>query len=133
LQTAALRVNGVPQNAVRGLRNVNAATGRYPTQVFNINNAARNLVEIMSNDIRNDNSGDYRIRLYTLGMGELVTYQLGTIPEPSSDILKRMANDRTSPDFNSAQLEGKYFFAQTPSDMGKAFQGIQNQIIRLTK
>ncbi len=132
LQTAALRVNGAPQNAVRGLRHLDGATGRYPTEVFNINNAARNLIEIMSNDIRNDN-GDYRIRIYTLGMGELVTYLLGTIPEPSSDILKRMANDRTSPDFNPAQLEGKFFFAQTPSDMGKAFQGIQNQIIRLTK
>ena len=132
LQTAALTVNGAAQNAVRGLRHMNAVTHRYPTEVFNINNAARNLVEIMSNDVRNDN-GDYRIRLYTLGMGELVTYQLGTIPEPSSDILKRMANDRLSQDFNAAQLEGKYFFAQTPGDMGRAFQGIQNQIIRLTK
>ncbi len=40
-----------------------------PTQIFNINNAARNLVEIIANEARNDASGDYRIRIYTIGMG----------------------------------------------------------------
>jgi Flp pilus assembly protein TadG len=132
LQTAALTVQGVPQNVKRGLRHFNAGTGHYPAEVFNINNAARNLVEIISNEARNDN-GDYRIRLYTIGMGELVNYMLGTIPEQSSDVLKRMANDKTSPDFNSAQLEGKFYYAPTAADVGPAFQGIQNQIIRLTQ
>ena len=33
--------------ARRGLRNQDPATGRYPAEVFNINNAARNLVEII--------------------------------------------------------------------------------------
>ena len=108
------------------------STGRYPAQVFNINNAARNLVEIISNDARNDN-GDYRIRIYTIGMGELVRYDLGTIPEKSEDILKRMANDKTSPDFNAAQLEGRYYYAQDAADVGPAFQALQNQIIRLSK
>jgi Flp pilus assembly protein TadG len=132
LQTAALTVQGVPQNVKRGLRHFNAGTGHYPAEVFNINNAARNLVEIISNEARNDN-GDYRIRLYTIGMGELVNYMLGTIPEQSSDVLKRMANDKTSPDYNSAQLEGKFYYAPTAADVGPAFQGIQNQIIRLTQ
>jgi hypothetical protein len=45
----------------------------------------------------------------------------------------RMANDKRSADFNSAQLEGKYYFAQTEGDVGPAFQALQNQIIRLTK
>jgi hypothetical protein len=132
LQTAALTVNGAAQNAVRGLRQQDPGTGRYPAQVFNINNAARNLVEIIADAARNDN-GDYRIRIYTLGMGELVRYDLGTIPEKSEDILKRMANDRTSPDFNPAQLEGKYYFAQTADDVGPAFQALQSQIVRLSK
>ena len=44
-------------------------------------------------------------------MGELVRCHLGTMPEKSEDILKRIANDKTSPDFNAAQLEGRYFFA----------------------
>ena len=51
----------------------------------------------------------------------------------SEDILKRIANDATSPDFKSAQLEGKYYFAKTAADVGPAFQALQNQIIRLSK
>ena len=132
LQTNTLKVDGQPQTARRALRNWNATAGRFPADVWNINNAARNLVEIISNDVRNDN-GDYRIRIYTIGMGELVRYDLGTRPEKSEDILKRIANDATSPDFNSNQLEGKYYFAQTEADVAPAFQALQNQIIRLTK
>ena len=132
LQTAALTVDGVPQSNVRGLRQKNVATGRYPAQVFNINNAARNLLEIIANEARNDN-GDYRIRIYTIGMGDLVRYRLGTMPEKPEDILMRIANDRDSTDFNNAQLEGKYYFAATEADVGPAFQALQNQIIRLSK
>jgi len=132
LQTAALNVDGASQISRRGLRHFNAALGRYPAEVFNINNAARNLVEIIGNAARSD-VGDYRIRIYTLGMGELVTYLLGTRQEPSADILKRISNDPESSEHNSAQLDGKFFYAPTPDDVGPAFQGIQNQIIRLTK
>ena len=133
LQSASLRVNGAAQSSVRGLRQRNPTTGRYPAQVFNINNASRNLIEIIANEARNDDDGDYRIRIYTIGMGELVRYQLGTIPERSEDILMRVANDKDSPDFNSAQLAGKYFFAATAADVGGAFQSLQNEIIRLSK
>jgi Flp pilus assembly protein TadG len=134
LQTAALKVNGVAQNsnARRGLRNMDAPSGRYPADVFNINNSARNLLEIIANEARNDN-GDYKIRIYTIGMGELVRYNLGTMPEKPEDILKRISNDKSSADFNNAQLEGRYFFAQTEADVAPAFQGIQNQILRLSK
>ena len=132
LQTAALNVDGSAQNAVRGLRNKNAGTGRYPADVWNINNAARNLIEIVSDAARNDN-GDYKIRIYTIGMGELVRYDLGTRKEKSEDILKRIANDISSPDFNEGQLEGRYYYAKTAADVGPAFQSLQNQIIRLSK
>ena len=132
LQTAALNVNGVPQSTKRGLRHWNAGAARYPAEVFNINNAARNLLEIIADQARNDN-GDYKIRIYTIGMGDLVRYNLGTMPEMPEDILKRISNDSTSPDFNSAQLEGKYYFAKTAADVGPAFQALQNQIIRLSK
>jgi hypothetical protein len=66
-------------------------------------------------------------------MGSLVTLNLGTVPEPSSDILMRMANDPASPDRNSAQLAGQYFYAQSAADVSAAFQGIQNQILRLSR
>ena len=133
LQTNALNVEGMAQSSRRGLRHFNTLLNRYPAEIFNINNAARNLVEIIANEARSDDDGDYGIRIYTLGMGELVTYLLGTREEPSADILARMANDPDSQDFISGQLEGKYFHAVTPEDMGAAFQGIQNQIIRLSK
>jgi hypothetical protein len=123
-------VNGAAQNTRRGLRNLTA--GKYPADVWNTNNAARNLLEIVADAARNDN-GDYKIRIYTIGMGALVQYNLGTMPEKPEDILKRISNDRTSPDFNNAQLEGKYYFAPTAADVAPAFQGIQNQILRLSK
>ena len=66
-------------------------------------------------------------------MGELVRLQLGTRQEMSESMLKRIANDLTSPDRNAAQIEGKYYFAATPDDVGPAFAALQNQIIRLTK
>ena len=128
-----LTVNGVPQSTRRGLRQFNTTQGKYPAQIFNINNAARNLVEIIGDAARADTGGDYPIRIYTIGMGELVRYKLGTRKEMSEDILKRMANDKTSLDFNSTQMEGKYYFAQTAADVGPAFQALQNQLIRLTK
>jgi hypothetical protein len=87
--------------------------------VWNINNAAPNLIEIIANEARNDD-GDYRIRIFTLGMGELVRYDLGTRPEKSEDILKRIANDATSPDFNPDQLQGNYYFAQAPDEVAPA-------------
>ena len=125
-------MNGVRQDLARGLRQKDLATGRYPAQVFNINNAARNILEIIANAARND-VGDYRIRIFTIGMGELVRYNLGTMPEKPEDILKRIANDSASPDFNPAQLEGKYYFALTEAEVMPAFQALQNQIIRLSK
>ena len=133
LQTNALKVDGQPQNVRRGLRNFNAAQGKYPAEVWNINNSARNLIEIIANAARADAAGDYKIRIYTIGMGELVRYDLGTRPEKSEDILKRVANDASSPDYNDDQLEGKYYFAQTEADVMPAFQQLQSQIIRLSK
>ena len=75
----------------------------------------------------------YTIRVYTIGMGELVRYMLGTMPEKPEDILMRIANDSHSADFNSAQLEGKYYYAKTEADVGPAFEALQNQIVRLSK
>jgi len=133
LQSNALTVNGVAQNAKRGLRNFNATAGKYPAEVFNIRNAATNVTEIIADAARNDESGDHRIRIFTIGMGQLVKMNLGTIPETSESVLMRVANDKRSPDYNSSQLEGKYYYAQTAADLGPVFQQLQNQIIRLSK
>jgi Flp pilus assembly protein TadG len=133
LQSSSVYVNGTRQDQRRGLRQQNVATGRYPAQVFNINNAARNLVEIIAQQARLDAGGDYPIRIYTIGMGELVRYQLGTLRETSESVLMRMSNDKRSPDYDNAQLEGKFFFAAGAEDVGAAFSQLQNEIIRLSK
>ena len=133
LVNPAVNVDGMPQTARRPLRGTPNASGQYPTQIHNINNAARNLVETIAFRARTDTDGDYPIRIYTIGMGELVRLMLGTRPETSESMLKRLANDMSSPDYVNTQLEGKYYYAATADDVGPAFAALQNQIIRLTK
>jgi hypothetical protein len=133
LQTSSLYVDGTTQSSTRGLRNL--STGKYPADIWNTNNAARNLLEIIANAARNEypTAGDYPIRVYTIGMGYLLKYYLGTRLEQPEAILKRIANDTTSPDYNSAQLAGKYYYAQSASDVIPAFQALRNEIVRLGK
>jgi hypothetical protein len=106
---------------------------KYPAEVFNIRNAVTNLTEIIADAARSDMTGDHKIRIFTIGMGDLVKMNLGTIPETSESVLMRIANDKRSTDYNSAQLEGKYYFAETAADLGPVFQQLQAQIIRLSK
>jgi Flp pilus assembly protein TadG len=133
VQSSTLKVNGVAQSTKRGLRNYNSTVGKYPAEVFNLRNAATNVTEIIADAARGDETGDHRIRIFTIGMGNLVKMNLGTIPESSESVLMRIANDKRSTDFNSAQLEGKYYYAATAADLAPVFQQLQNQIIRLSK
>jgi hypothetical protein len=127
----SLTVQGVPQNIKRSM--IIDGTGQYPTTLWNVNNAARNLLEIIADAARTDTGGDYPVRIFTIGMGSLINLSLGTIPETSASVLQRVSNDRTSPDFNSAQLAGNYYYAPTAADVAAAYEGIQNQILRLSK
>jgi Flp pilus assembly protein TadG len=131
LVSNTLRVDGASQSTRRGL--ITDGTGTYPTTLWNVNNAARNLLEIIADAARTDAGGDYPVRIYTIGMGSLLNLSLGTRPETSASILQRVSNDKQSADFNSAQLDGKYFFAPTAADVAAAYEGIQNQILRLSK
>jgi hypothetical protein len=108
------------------------ATG-YPNHVQNANNAARNMVEIVANAIRADTSGAYPIRIYTLGLGAQLNANTGAPRETGSSILKRVANDRTSPSFRPSQPEGKYFFAGDPAQLNAAFEAVRNHIVRVSE
>ena len=132
-QTNALTVDGTSQSTARGLMDFNAGTGRFPAHARNIRSAATNLVEIIANAARADAAGDYPIRIYAIGMGQLVQHLLGSRPESSESVLRRVANDTRSPDFNTNQTEGRYYYAETEADVGPAFQALQGQIIRLSK
>jgi Flp pilus assembly protein TadG len=128
-----IRVDGMPQTTARPLLFWSAANNGYRANLQNINNAARNLVEIIAHRARTDDDGDYPIRIYTIGMGHMVKYELGTRPETSESMLMRIANDPDSADFDDDLLPGAYYFAETGADVGPAFQALQNEIIRLTK
>jgi hypothetical protein len=132
-QTNALDVDGTAQSTARALLDWNAGVGRFPAHARNIRNAATNLVEIIADAARDDAAGDYPIRIYAIGMGQLVRHLLGTRPESSESVLMRVANDVRSPDYNDQQMEGKYYYAETEADVGPAFQQLQSQIIRLSK
>jgi Flp pilus assembly protein TadG len=137
LQSNTLTVNGLTQSSTRGLRNKDIPANKFPAEVWNINNAARNLVEIIANAARDEvEPPGARVRIYTIGMGFLVTLPLGTRGETSESILRRVANDTVASgnvDFNSTQLQGNYYYAQTAADVSAAFQALQNQIVRLSK
>jgi hypothetical protein len=109
--------------------------GSYPSHVQNANNAARNLAEIIANAIRNDTDGSDRrtIRIYTLGLGDLLYAPMGWRQETGADILERIANDPASSDHNTAQLDGQFFFAGDPSQLRAAFQAVHDEIFRLTQ
>ena len=132
-QSNTLRVDGGSQISRRGLLDYNAAQSKYPAHVRNLRNAATNLTEIIADAARADTSGDQPIRIFAIGMGNLVQMLLGTRPETSESVLMRLANDSRSPDFDNTQLEGKYYFARTEADVAPAFQQLQNQIVRLSK
>jgi hypothetical protein len=108
------------------------ATG-YPNHVQNANNAARNMVEIVANAVRGDIGGAFPIRIYTLGLGGQLNANTGAPRETGSSILKRVANDRTSPSFDPSQPEGKYFFAGDPAQLNSAFEAVRNQIVRFSE
>ena len=105
----------------------------YPDHVQNANNASRNLAEIIANAARADGSGQYPIRIYTLGLGDLLNDDAGSVPETGSSILMRIANDPASAGFNANQAEGKYYFAGDTSQLASAFEAIRNQIIRISQ
>ncbi len=105
----------------------------YSNHVQNANNAARNLAEIIANAIRSDTSGASKIRIYTLGLGDLLNKNMGAASETGSSILQRIANDPASTDFNPGELDGRYFYAGDVAQLDTAFQAVRDQIVRLTQ
>jgi hypothetical protein len=106
----------------------------YPSHAQNVAKASRNLAERIAYEIRNDGSGRHQIHIFTLGLGDLLNQGQGYDPvETGSSILRRIANDPTSPDFADEQPEGHYYFAGDATQLNDAFQQVRDQIIRLTE
>jgi hypothetical protein len=105
----------------------------YPANVLNANNAARNLTETIAWNVREDKSGANPIRIFTLGLGDLLNEPMGERLETGASILKRVANDVESSDYNAAQPEGAYFHAADASELHAAFEAVRNQVIRISE
>src|SRR5213079_967964 len=86
----------VPAMASRPALARRPAPGRLSEQLVERNNAARNLAETIANAIRSDTDGLNRIRIYTLGLGDLLLASTGSRGEKGASILQRIANDPTS-------------------------------------
>ena len=131
------RCPAVESLACRRICGTSRAANKYPTQVWNINNAARNLIEIIANAARDETeAASTRVRIFTIGMGAAGAAAPGhegrdVREHPQADRQRPDANG--NPDFNSNQLEGAYYYAETAADVAAAFQALQNQIVRLTK
>jgi Flp pilus assembly protein TadG len=137
MQTNAINVDGAPQSAVRGLDATYGDATKWEANRRNVNNAARNLVEIISNDARNRYAGStiapFPIRVYSIGMGPSLTTLYGWRHELGSDLLKRVANDPASADHNSNQLDGRYFFAPNAASVHTAFAELKSELLRLSQ
>jgi hypothetical protein len=101
--------------------------------VQNANNAARNLMENVANAIRSDTSGKARIHIFTLGLGPDLNIGSGSDLETGSSMLRRIANDPSSGDYNANQPDGGYFFAGSTSELQAAFDAIRDRIIRISQ
>ena len=108
--------------------------GDFPNHPQNANNAARNLLEIIANEVRADTSGKYPIRIYTLGLGDILNENMGSIGETGASILRRVANQQAdNPFYDSTQLEGKYYYAGDTDQLNAAFREVASQITRLSQ
>lgn len=58
---------------------------------------------------------------YTIGLGTLVDH----------DILRRMANDPTSPSYDSSRVSGLYVYAPTVDQINAAYARIASEVLRL--
>lgn len=105
----------------------------YPNHPHNANNAARNLLETIAAAARQDGSGRSPIHILTLGLGAQLEEDEGTADEKGSEILSRVANDPSDPDYDPDEPEGRYFFANNISQLEAAFESVRDLIVRLSQ
>jgi hypothetical protein len=128
---------GVPLASFDNRRTLTTATGAtgfpYANNRCNVNKAARNMVERIANDARNND-----IRVYTIGLGNAlntleVSFCSYTVSnESGASILRRVANAADSDALNVNQPRGLYCYAADASELNRCFSSIASEILRLT-
>ncbi|MFN7924752.1 MAG: vWA domain-containing protein [Bryobacteraceae bacterium] len=88
------------------------------------NNSAFNATADAATRIR-ANASNLAVVIYTLG--------LGGVGAAENELLLRVANDKTSPIFDSSKPEGLYVYAPDASQLSSAFARIAAEILRYNK
>lgn len=98
----------------------------------NVNRAARNLLEAMAEKSRSEH-----IYVFTLGLGDALTYAAGPDGEKGEDILKCMANVADAParcvQSGATQPIGTYCHAADENELKPCFDKLASAILRITK
>lgn len=93
---------------------------------YAIQEASMNALDYAANTIRSDTSLSPVI--FVLELKNLSGASL-----PDDVLMKRVANDPSSPYYQSAQTTGQFFSALQPSDLQSAFASIGSQVLRLAQ
>jgi Flp pilus assembly protein TadG len=105
-----------------GYRSVNLSRPDLPSQV---SAAASNAADSAARRIRNDTT--YKPVIYTIGLG-------GTSSNPPDQtLLRRIANDSTSPVYNENEPTGLFVWSPTTAQLQAAFLRIASEILRLSQ
>ncbi len=86
----------------------------------NVQTASVNALDNAGNRIRSDTT--LNTMIFAVGFG----------PDVNDDLLRRVANDPTSSNYNTAHQTGMYVFAPTPGAISDAFSRIAAEILRIS-
>jgi hypothetical protein len=130
---AAPGLNAMPAMDVNGNSTNGAGSiGEYAPVNLNIINAlnityaGENALDDAANRIRG--SATLPTVIFAIGLGNIP----GSLT-PDPVLMPRIANDPSSPYYNSSQLSGQYIFAPTTGQLQTAFTSIASQVLKLAQ
>lgn len=121
----ATDVNGIATTGYKALTTFTAAGHPYLNQIrpdmpLNVSYVGNNIADNAATLIRANTT--LNVITYTLGL---------SADDPV--LLKRMANDPLSSNFDNTKVDGLYVHADAPADLSAAFERIASEILRLAK
>jgi hypothetical protein len=142
-QSPALFLTQIPPTDIFGNSTIanytlyNNSSGNYGTSLTglggrqvpaNITGAATSAFDYAANQIRSGLGNS--VRTDTALKPVIFTIGLGAVP-PDAVLMARVANDPTSPSYNSNQPAGQYIYSPSPAQLQTAFTAIASQVLKL--
>lgn len=100
--------------------------GNGQTRANRIIGASRNLALNVATSAQADSALGTGAVVYTIGLGSATVTS-------NEDFLLRIANDESSPAYNSSLPKGEFIFAPTVNELQAAFDKVRGHVIRLTR